>query len=160
MLIPRSVHPLPGEAERQARLLALIDGFSSRRVVVVGDLIADEFIYGDVSRVSREAPGADAIAHANAPSEMRFSVDRADNERSHEMPSTPTSSGPAAPHVPAPPLTQRVPAARARLSCRSEPRALGQRSTVGARAPSNAARQQRRVGVDLAVEIRSRALAG
>ncbi len=52
---------------------------------------------------------ADAIAHANAPSEMRFSVDRADNERSHEMPSTPTSSGPAAPHVPAPPLTQRVP---------------------------------------------------
>jgi rfaE bifunctional protein kinase chain/domain len=56
MLIARSVHPLPGEAERKERLLALIDGFSSRRILVVGDLIADEFIYGEVSRVSREAP--------------------------------------------------------------------------------------------------------
>ena len=56
MLIARSVHPLPGEAERKERLLGLVDGFSSRRVLVVGDLIADEFIYGEVSRVSREAP--------------------------------------------------------------------------------------------------------
>ena len=56
MLIPRSVHPLPGEAEREERLLSLIDGFSGRRVLVVGDLIADEFIYGEVARVSREAP--------------------------------------------------------------------------------------------------------
>jgi rfaE bifunctional protein kinase chain/domain len=56
MLIGRSVHPLPGEAELKERLLALIDGFSNRRVLVVGDLIADEFIYGKVARVSREAP--------------------------------------------------------------------------------------------------------
>ena len=56
MLIARSVHPLPGEAERRERLLSLVDGFSSRRVLVVGDLIADEFIYGEVARVSREAP--------------------------------------------------------------------------------------------------------
>ena len=56
MLIARSVHPLPGEAERKERLLSLIDGFSSRRVLIVGDLIADEFIYGEVARVSREAP--------------------------------------------------------------------------------------------------------
>ena len=56
MQIARSVHPLPGEAERKERLLGLVDGFSSRRVLVVGDLIADEFIYGEVSRVSREAP--------------------------------------------------------------------------------------------------------
>jgi D-glycero-beta-D-manno-heptose-7-phosphate kinase len=56
MLIARSVHPLPGESERKERLLALVDGFSSRRVLIVGDLIADEFIYGDVARVSREAP--------------------------------------------------------------------------------------------------------
>lgn len=39
-----------------SRFLSLIDGFSSRRVLVIGDLIADEFIYGEVSRVSREAP--------------------------------------------------------------------------------------------------------
>jgi len=56
MLIARSVHPLPGEAERKARLLSLIDNFGGRRVLVIGDLIADEFIYGEVHRVSREAP--------------------------------------------------------------------------------------------------------
>jgi rfaE bifunctional protein kinase chain/domain len=38
------------------RLLALIEGFGNRRVLVVGDIIADEFIYGKISRVSREAP--------------------------------------------------------------------------------------------------------
>ena len=56
MLLARSVHPLPGEAERKQRLLALVDACSSRRVVVAGDLIADEFVYGEVARVSREAP--------------------------------------------------------------------------------------------------------
>ena len=56
MLIARSVHPLPGESERKERLLSLVDGFSSRRLLVIGDLIADEFIYGEVARVSREAP--------------------------------------------------------------------------------------------------------
>lgn len=56
MLIARSVHPLPGEAERKERLLGLVDGFASRRVLVIGDIIADEFIYGEVARVSREAP--------------------------------------------------------------------------------------------------------
>jgi D-glycero-beta-D-manno-heptose-7-phosphate kinase len=56
MQIARSVHPLPGEAERRSRLLSLIDGFGGRRVLVIGDLIADEFIYGEVNRVSREAP--------------------------------------------------------------------------------------------------------
>src|SRR6187401_1894003 len=39
-----------------ARLLAVLDRFPSRRVAVIGDLITDEFIYGRVERVSREAP--------------------------------------------------------------------------------------------------------
>jgi len=56
LLIARSVHPLPGEAERKERLLNLVYGFSGRRLLIVGDLIADEFIYGEVARVSREAP--------------------------------------------------------------------------------------------------------
>ena len=56
MKLARSVHPLPGESERAARLLGLIDSFSSRRLAVIGDLMADEFIYGQVARVSREAP--------------------------------------------------------------------------------------------------------
>jgi rfaE bifunctional protein kinase chain/domain len=49
--------PLPPlKAELQARLLALVENFSQRHVLVIGDLIADQFIYGEVSRVSREAP--------------------------------------------------------------------------------------------------------
>jgi rfaE bifunctional protein kinase chain/domain len=38
------------------RFLALVDAFRRRRIVVFGDLLADEFIYGRVERVSREAP--------------------------------------------------------------------------------------------------------
>jgi D-glycero-beta-D-manno-heptose-7-phosphate kinase len=39
-----------------SRLLGFIDRFSKIRVAVFGDLIVDEFIYGDIARVSREAP--------------------------------------------------------------------------------------------------------
>jgi rfaE bifunctional protein kinase chain/domain len=56
MQIARSVHPLPGNQERGSRLLDLIDRFGGRKIVVLGDLIADEFIYGQIARVSREAP--------------------------------------------------------------------------------------------------------
>jgi D-glycero-beta-D-manno-heptose-7-phosphate kinase len=38
------------------RLIALARACRGRRVAVVGDLLADEFIYGRVERVSREAP--------------------------------------------------------------------------------------------------------
>src|SRR5262245_33192633 len=38
------------------RLLDVIRAFSGRRVVIVGDVLADEFIYGQIERVSREAP--------------------------------------------------------------------------------------------------------
>ncbi len=37
-------------------LLRLTDAFPSRRVLVVGDLVADHYIYGRTDRVSREAP--------------------------------------------------------------------------------------------------------
>ncbi len=40
----------------RTRLLTLLDRFHTRRVVVIGDLIADEFLYGRISRISREAP--------------------------------------------------------------------------------------------------------
>src|SRR5512140_3146604 len=39
-----------------SRLLALVDALQGRRVAVAGDFIADEFIYGQIGRVSREAP--------------------------------------------------------------------------------------------------------
>lgn len=45
------------------RLLALIDNAAGRRVLVVGDLIVDEFIRGRPERVSREAPVL-ILAHA------------------------------------------------------------------------------------------------
>ena len=38
------------------RLREIVAGFGSKRVVVVGDLIADEYLYGKPSRISREAP--------------------------------------------------------------------------------------------------------
>jgi rfaE bifunctional protein kinase chain/domain len=39
-----------------AQLLALIGALGDRRVAVIGDVVADEFVYGRVARVSREAP--------------------------------------------------------------------------------------------------------
>jgi hypothetical protein len=39
-----------------SRLLDIIDRFPHVRVTVFGDLIVDEFIYGEIARVSREAP--------------------------------------------------------------------------------------------------------
>ncbi len=38
------------------RLAALVRAFPERRVLVVGDLVADQFLFGEISRVSREAP--------------------------------------------------------------------------------------------------------
>src|SRR5258706_7510833 len=48
-----------GTTERtvlQERLINIIRRFHQRKIVVVGDLVADQFIYGAISRVSREAP--------------------------------------------------------------------------------------------------------
>jgi rfaE bifunctional protein kinase chain/domain len=36
--------------------LALIDALAGRCIAVIGDVVADEFVYGQVARVSREAP--------------------------------------------------------------------------------------------------------
>ena len=48
--------PVTAAPAHPERLLALIDRFSRCRIVVLGDLLADEFVYGRVARVSREAP--------------------------------------------------------------------------------------------------------
>jgi D-glycero-beta-D-manno-heptose-7-phosphate kinase len=40
----------------QERLTAIVRRFPQTKVVVVGDLVADQFLYGEISRVSREAP--------------------------------------------------------------------------------------------------------
>ncbi len=43
-------------ASDRAALLSVVDRFPRQHVVVLGDLIADEFIYGEIARISREAP--------------------------------------------------------------------------------------------------------
>jgi D-glycero-beta-D-manno-heptose-7-phosphate kinase len=40
----------------RARLQSLVAGFSGKRILVIGDLMLDEFIWGKVSRISPEAP--------------------------------------------------------------------------------------------------------
>jgi D-glycero-beta-D-manno-heptose-7-phosphate kinase len=38
------------------RLRTLVEQFKGKRIVVFGDLVADVFMYGEISRISREAP--------------------------------------------------------------------------------------------------------
>ena len=40
----------------QERLIGIVRHFSQRKILVVGDSIADQFVFGAISRVSREAP--------------------------------------------------------------------------------------------------------
>jgi rfaE bifunctional protein kinase chain/domain len=37
-------------------LRAIVEDFKDKRIVVFGDLVADLFVYGEISRISREAP--------------------------------------------------------------------------------------------------------
>jgi rfaE bifunctional protein kinase chain/domain len=40
----------------RSSLISVIRNFHCQHVVVLGDMVADEFVYGEISRVSREAP--------------------------------------------------------------------------------------------------------
>ena len=40
----------------QDKLISIIERFSEQRIVILGDAIADKFVHGSISRVSREAP--------------------------------------------------------------------------------------------------------
>ena len=46
----------PEHASPEERLVSIVRRFSQRRIVVIGDAIADQFVHGGISRVSREAP--------------------------------------------------------------------------------------------------------
>ena len=46
---------MPAELEA-ARANVLLSGFADRRILVIGDLMLDEYIWGKVSRISPEAP--------------------------------------------------------------------------------------------------------
>src|SRR5271154_5114813 len=43
-------------SQESDRLKKIVESFPNLTVTVVGDLVADEFIFGEISRVSREAP--------------------------------------------------------------------------------------------------------
>jgi ADP-heptose synthase, bifunctional sugar kinase/adenylyltransferase len=40
----------------RSRLMQILERFKQSRIVVIGDLMLDQFIWGDVSRISPEAP--------------------------------------------------------------------------------------------------------
>ena len=46
---------MPTESAAE-RLRDLISGFAAKRILVIGDLMLDEFVWGKVSRISPEAP--------------------------------------------------------------------------------------------------------
>jgi len=48
--------PTPSVSVDLAALTDYVDRFSTKTVVVLGDFVADEFQFGEISRVSREAP--------------------------------------------------------------------------------------------------------
>jgi rfaE bifunctional protein kinase chain/domain len=43
-------------SDNETSLAGVVRAFAGRRVLVVGDLVADQFLFGEISRVSREAP--------------------------------------------------------------------------------------------------------
>jgi len=43
-------------AADRAALLHLLSRFSGQRILVLADLVVDEYVYGEIARVSREAP--------------------------------------------------------------------------------------------------------
>lgn len=47
---------MKNNATDRSALLAIIERFPGQRIVLLGDLVADEFVYGEIARVSREAP--------------------------------------------------------------------------------------------------------
>jgi len=50
------MHTDDSEGARTARLSAVLSNFAGKRILVVGDLMLDEYIWGKVSRISPEAP--------------------------------------------------------------------------------------------------------
>ena len=51
-----SKHPQEKHRTISERLKKIVESFPKVTVTVLGDLVADEFIFGEISRVSREAP--------------------------------------------------------------------------------------------------------
>lgn len=51
-----SASQTPEETTLQERLINIVRRFSDQKIAIIGDAIADKFVHGSISRVSREAP--------------------------------------------------------------------------------------------------------
>jgi rfaE bifunctional protein kinase chain/domain len=54
--MPAAVDRMRLNSADRVRLARLVGHLAGRRIVLLGDLVADEFVYGEITRVSREAP--------------------------------------------------------------------------------------------------------
>src|SRR5205823_1984 len=52
----RKSFPMSKNSKETDRLIKIVESFPKITVAVLGDLVADEFVFGEISRVSREAP--------------------------------------------------------------------------------------------------------
>src|SRR5256714_822767 len=52
----RKSFPMSKNSKETDRLIKIVESFPKITITVLGDLVADEFIFGETSRVSREAP--------------------------------------------------------------------------------------------------------
>src|SRR5438552_19173578 len=52
----RKSFPMSKNSKETDRLIKIVESFPKITITVVGDLVADEFVFGEISRVSREAP--------------------------------------------------------------------------------------------------------
>lgn len=55
-MVRPSQHPMTKHIKENERLRKLVESFPKLTVTVLADLVADEFVFGEISRVSREAP--------------------------------------------------------------------------------------------------------
>ena len=56
------------------RLRKIIEAFPKVTVTVLGDLVADEFVYGEISRVSREFSSIVSVLWCRAVGRMRSTI--------------------------------------------------------------------------------------
>ena len=54
--LPLHFNSMTKHLKETERLKKIVEAFPKVTITVLGDLVADEFVFGEISRVSREAP--------------------------------------------------------------------------------------------------------
>ena len=71
---------VPSALPQLASLSTLLDAFPARHLLVLGDLVADEYIYGQTDRISREAPVL-VVRHVSSEVKLGGAANAAANAR-------------------------------------------------------------------------------